>query len=476
MISSRIKTTLTCLFATEMLSYMLAYVIWAVFFCEPPLNLLPGDEVLYYKDANIFTVCVLFVLIIASSIHLKYEIENFSDYASSSIYEYYLRTFAAITCIAFCGAIGAHMYLVHISAKKIIVVYTLTVTIDFALKMAMGFLLKKLYTSPANIRQMLIVGNNTRAADFARLTRKNPQLGFVVLGYVDAQPDPDPGMPYFGKPDKVEELLRLHAIDVVGIFLPIRSFYDINRDIISTAEDFGIAVYYMTNIFEPDRAKVRFSSVGSINNIMYYSAPTDDSWQLQCKRVFDIVFSLALILLLWPLMLGIAVYIAHTSGSPVFFTQHRVGYNKRIFPMYKFRTMVPDAEKKLAALLDQNEADGPAFKITNDPRLIRGGAFLRRYSLDELPQLWNVLCGDMSVVGPRPLSLRDYGLMPEDWQRRRFSMKPGLTCIWQVSGRNDVKFDEWMQMDLQYIDTWNLKNDFSIVFKTIFEVLRGGGK
>lgn len=339
----------------------------------------------------------------------------------------------------------------------------------------MGHLLKRIYNSQANVRQMLIVGNNKRAADFNRLIRKNRQLGFVVAGYVDAHPRPDSDMNYFGKFEEVEGLLRMQAIDMVAIFLPIRSFYDTNRAIIRTAEAFGIAVYYMTNIFEPARAKVRFSSVGHISNFLYYSAPTS-SWQLRCKRAFDIVFSLLLMAVLWPLLLGIACYIRYTAGLPVIFTQQRVGYNKRIFPMYKFRTMIPDAEQKLEELLDKNEADGPAFKIKDDPRLIKGGGLLRRYSLDELPQLWNVLHGDMSVVGPRPLSVRDYGLMPEDWQLRRFSMKPGLTCIWQVSGRNDVKFDEWMQMDLKYIDTWSLKNDFVIVVKTFFEVLRGGGK
>jgi Sugar transferases involved in lipopolysaccharide synthesis len=138
--------------------------------------------------------------------------------------------------------------------------------------------------------------------------------------------------------------------------------------------------------------------------------------------------------------------------------------------------MVPDAEEKLEELADLNEMDGAGFKIANDPRLIKGGAFLRRYSLDELPQFWNVLRGTMSLVGPRPLSIRDYNLLPEDWQFRRFSMKPGLTCVWQVSGRNSLLFDDWMKMDLDYIDRWTIWLDIRILLKTFVEVFRGGGK
>jgi lipopolysaccharide/colanic/teichoic acid biosynthesis glycosyltransferase len=145
--------------------------------------------------------------------------------------------------------------------------------------------------------------------------------------------------------------------------------------------------------------------------------------------------------------------------------------------MLKFRTMVPDAEKLQEKLAAMNEMDGPVFKITNDPRLIRGGSFLRRHSLDELPQLWNVLRGDMSVVGPRPLSRRDYDLLKDDWQRKRFSMRPGLTCSWQVHGnRNDLTFLQWMQLDLDYIDRWCLGLDFRLIFSTIKTVVVGGGK
>ena len=159
----------------------------------------------------------------------------------------------------------------------------------------------------------------------------------------------------------------------------------------------------------------------------------------------------------------------------MFFAQDRVGLNKRRFRMYKFRTMVGDAEKKQSELESLNEADGPVFKIKNDPRITRLGKFLRKASIDELPQLLNVLMGDMSLVGPRPLPIRDYQGFDQDWLRRRFSVRPGITCLWQINGRSSVSFQEWMELDLHYIDHWSFWLDVKLIAKTIPAVLKGVG-
>ncbi|MCU1315688.1 MAG: hypothetical protein JWN63_1010, partial [Candidatus Acidoferrum typicum] len=164
-----------------------------------------------------------------------------------------------------------------------------------------------------------------------------------------------------------------------------------------------------------------------------------------------------------------------TSAGPVFFRQERVGFNKRKFMIYKFRTMVPAAERMMAELEDLNEAGGPVFKIKNDPRITLTGKWLRRTTIDELPQLINVLRGEMSLVGPRPLPVRDYEGFSEDWQRRRFSVRPGLTCLWQVSDRNLITFEQWMKLDLQYIDEWSLWLDLKILLLTIPAVVKGSG-
>lgn len=197
-----------------------------------------------------------------------------------------------------------------------------------------------------------------------------------------------------------------------------------------------------------------------------------DFMNLTVKAVFDRVFAFFVLVVFSPLMLLVTILIRVTSKGPAFFKQKRVGLNGRIFTMYKFRTMVKNAEALRAALEKQNEMDGPVFKIKKDPRITKIGSILRKTSLDEFPQFINVLRGEMSVVGPRPpipSEVEEY----DDWQQRRLSMKPGITCIWQVSGRNEISFEEWMRMDLQYIDSWSLKLDFQLILKTIRALFSG---
>jgi lipopolysaccharide/colanic/teichoic acid biosynthesis glycosyltransferase len=171
----------------------------------------------------------------------------------------------------------------------------------------------------------------------------------------------------------------------------------------------------------------------------------------------------------------VALLIKSTSPGPLFFSQVRVGLNKRQFKMYKFRTMVANAEQMQDQLLSMNEMSGPVFKIRHDPRITPCGRILRKISIDELPQLFNVLLGDMSLVGPRAMSLRDYQLFDQDWQRRRFSVKPGITCLWQIKGRNSIPFEKWMELDVEYIDKWSLWLDFKILVQTLPAVVRGTG-
>ena len=196
---------------------------------------------------------------------------------------------------------------------------------------------------------------------------------------------------------------------------------------------------------------------------------------LLVKRGIDLLFSLISLLLAAPWLIVIALLIKVTSPGPVFFTQERVGLNKRKFRLYKFRTMIAGAEKMMAQLEHLNELSGPVFKIKNDPRMTRVGKYLRKTSIDELPQLLNVLRGDMSLVGPRPMSVRDFERFDQDWVRRRFSVRPGITCLWQVNGRNSLPFEEWMQLDMQYIDRWSIALDLKILARTIPAVLKGSG-
>jgi exopolysaccharide biosynthesis polyprenyl glycosylphosphotransferase len=193
------------------------------------------------------------------------------------------------------------------------------------------------------------------------------------------------------------------------------------------------------------------------------------------KYFLDFVLSAILLVALAPVFLVTAALIKFTSEGPVFFTQERLGLGKRRFKVYKFRTMVVDAESRQAELEHKNEVDGPVFKIMHDPRITAVGRFLRKTSIDELPQLFNVIKGEMSLVGPRPLPVRDCEGFSENWHRRRFSVRPGITCLWQVEGRNSIPFEEWMKLDMRYIDNWSIWLDVKILFKTIPTVLRGSG-
>lgn len=242
---------------------------------------------------------------------------------------------------------------------------------------------------------------------------------------------------------------------------------------IKVCEAFGIPFALPASMFRLDRARP-LGSHGVKDGYLHYQTVASRPVAMAFKRAFDILASGVALWLLAPLLLTVAVLIKLTSRGPLLFRQTRVGLHGRPFRMLKFRTMVVNAEELKAKLAAQNEMDGPVFKMKNDPRITGIGRFLRKFSIDELPQLINVLRGDMSVVGPRPPVPQEVAKY-QSWQRRRLSVRPGLTCIWQVSGRNEISFEQWMYMDLQYIDTWSFSKDISLILKTFPVVLTGRG-
>ncbi|HEY0778375.1 MAG TPA: sugar transferase [Gemmatirosa sp.] len=272
---------------------------------------------------------------------------------------------------------------------------------------------------------------------------------------------------------RIDEYLMHTVVDEVFVALPQRSRFGEVRDVLRSCERAGVHAHHLADVVAPTIARPRLANSGGFPSVSLHVAP--DGARLVAKRVLDIFGAVGGLVLLAPVLLAVAGTVRCTSPGPVFFTQERYGYRKRRFQMLKFRTMVADAERHQAALESQNEAQGPVFKIARDPRLTRVGAFLRRSSLDELPQLWNVLRGEMSLVGPRPLPTRDVSRFAEPWLMRRFSMRPGLTCLWQISGRSNVGFDEWVALDLQYIDHWSLALDGRILLQTVPAVLSGRG-
>jgi len=244
---------------------------------------------------------------------------------------------------------------------------------------------------------------------------------------------------------------------------------------IGACEVEGVEAWLVANFIKTAIAKPTFDALGSLPMLVFRTTPSV-SWSLLVKGLIDRIGAFLLLVLTSPLMLVAFVGIKLTSPGAVIFSQQRGGKNGRPFTMYKFRSMTTDAEMRLAELANQNEMCGPVFKVGNDPRITPFGRWIRKTSIDELPQLINVLLGDMSLVGPRPLPLYEVANFENDAQRRRLSVKPGLTCLWQISGRNKVQvFDQWVKLDLDYIDNWSVWLDIKILLKTIPAVLFGSG-
>jgi exopolysaccharide biosynthesis polyprenyl glycosylphosphotransferase len=325
---------------------------------------------------------------------------------------------------------------------------------------------------------LLLVGGGRRAQRFAEQLIAQPERGVRLLGYVES----DPAFNYYELAEKpclgtladLPRIVAAQVVDEVVIALPIRSQYAHIERAAAWLEEQGITTHILSDLFPVHLSKSQPLEFHGTPLLSLQSAPAFD-WRAEIKRAFDVIVASAALLALLPLLVIVALAIKLTSRGPVFFVQQRMGYHKRSFRLFKFRTMVMDAEARMKEIEHLNEKEGPIFKIKNDPRITPVGRFLRKTSIDELPQLLNVLLGDMSLVGPRPLSMRDALGMSEAWQKRRFSVKPGITGLWQVSGRSDLSFERWMQLDLEYIDRWSLGLDFRILLRTIPAVLSGHG-
>jgi exopolysaccharide biosynthesis polyprenyl glycosylphosphotransferase len=297
-----------------------------------------------------------------------------------------------------------------------------------------------------------------------------------VLGYLALRDETDSKrLParILGVAGCLESVLKSRVVDEVYMASSEEAHHAEVQSAINVCERFGIPFALPANRFRITRAEPRDRAAVS-DGYVHYLASRNRPLQLMLKRAFDIVASGAALMLLSPLMVGVALAIKLTSRGSVFFRQERVGRFGRSFHMLKFRSMVTDAEQLKAALMDKNEQTGPVFKMKHDPRVTSVGRFIRKYSIDELPQFINVLRGEMAIVGPRPPVPSEVAQY-EAWQRRRLSVRPGITCVWQVSGRNEIGFDQWMYLDMQYIDNWTLAQDFQLVFKTVPVVLFGKG-
>jgi len=327
-----------------------------------------------------------------------------------------------------------------------------------------------------NIRHVLIVGSGTRARHVLQVMQRHAEWGLQVVGFLDDGDTPhDPRIPgdRIFKLIDLPNILKDQVVDEVIVACP-RSMLGSIGPVVATCATAGVPMTLLSDLFGDYLPPPRVTRFGSLAALSF--APVHHSRsKLVVKRAMDVVGSALMLLVSAPVIGAAALAIKATSPGPVFFRQIRCGQYGRAFSIYKLRTMTVDAEARRAELVDANEMSGPVFKMRNDPRVTSVGRILRRLSIDELPQAWNVLVGDMSLVGPRPPlphEVAEYAT----FDRRRLSMRPGITCLWQVGGRNALDFDSWVKLDLEYIDTWSLTNDVKILLRTVPAVFRATGQ
>ncbi|MDP8265849.1 MAG: sugar transferase [Candidatus Aceula meridiana] len=327
-----------------------------------------------------------------------------------------------------------------------------------------------------NYRQILLVGTGPRAKKFIGLLYKHAEWGLKIKGLLDIDPEKVGknffGIKCIGTIDDISKILDRCVIDEVVVVVP-RSWLTSIQNLVSICELRGIQVNVASDLFDLNIARATQRDLDGFP-LMTFETTFVHEWDLIIKRMFDILFSLSGIFFFFPLFLLVAIIIKITSPGPVFFQQKRVGLNGRPFYLHKFRSMNKNASAQLEKVQHLNEMDGPVFKIKNDPRVFPFGKILRKTSIDELPQLLDVLVGNISIVGPRPPLPKEVEQY-EPWQKRRLSMRPGITCLWQIMGRNKLSFKQWMELDLQYIDNWSLWLDFKILMRTIPTVIFGDG-
>ncbi|MBK6751566.1 MAG: sugar transferase [Pyrinomonadaceae bacterium] len=463
----RLRASLLFLYRILDLS-ALSFALWISFKYGGPIGM---DYVMLAVYAPTFDSVLFFGGVFASWIFM---LSSFWLYRSKRLASLSDELTDVFRAVVFATLILATLILLaewSIFPKRFLVIFAfVSFVLLFSIRLLKRTLLQQFRLHGRNLRSVVVIGAGPRGRKLVDLIDEHPEIGYQFLGFIDDLKGPG----VIGKLSDIPKILAQNVIDEVIICLPIKSYYEQIQSITAAAEEQGITVRIYSDLFNLNLSRAVAGEIGQAPILSIYASRLTD-WQAFVKSSIDFAGGLVLLVVLSPVMLVIALMIKLTSPGPVFFVQERVGLNKRRFNMFKFRTMVADAPARQAELEKLNEADGPVFKIKNDPRVTKLGVWLRKTSLDELPQLFNILLGDLSLVGPRPLPERDFQRFDKHWFNRRFSVKPGITCIWQISGRSETSFDKWIIQDLEYIEKWSLALDLKILFKTVPTVLRGTG-
>lgn len=440
-------------------------IVTAILVYEARFRLLPGEPAEVFAPAWPPLVLYAAAWVLLLSLSGQYRLR--SHWTVRSEIGGILRTAAWLAAVI----IGA-LFLLNLSTASRVFLFLLfpiqaAVTIGTRLILRAAFMMFR--SRGYNNRNLLIVGTGADAVEFAGVIEDRAYLGLRIIGFLGREPDAPMRWPYLGDIDQVVSIMHQRVVDEVAICLSADQ-HVAAEGVSSLCQEEGKIVRIPILAPRLSHGRRSIEDLDGLAVISMSSGP-DHLVGLAAKRAMDIIGSLVALVILSPLLLAVTLYILHRGGRPVLFAQTRVGRHGRRFRLYKFRTMVRDAEERLPEIASLNHTNGPAFKVRDDPRITTWGRFLRRSSIDELPQLWNVLKGDMSLVGPRPAPPREVDLY-DLWHRRRLSMKPGITGLWQISSRLDDQFDERAILDLSYIDRWSLWLDIRIVLRTLPAMLR----
>jgi exopolysaccharide biosynthesis polyprenyl glycosylphosphotransferase len=457
---------------TTILSFFGAYGLWrALRWLAPGLSL--GSDIVIDSSFFIFIVVTSAVWVVLFDLQGAYSYQRFTSFSKE------IKFLTKTVCWGIFILLGL-LFLARPGyiPRTLVIIFGVVNFIFLTLeKFFMFYVAKIIRAQGRNRKTILIVGGGNQTQRFIETIRKNFSWGLDIVGLLTAD-QANVGKNLFGNTvigtyKDITTILHEHPLDEVIITISSRRMGEI-RNVLDACELEGVRVRIISDFLGEIAKKIRADVIYGLPVISISYIP-EKRMPLFIKRCIDVVGSLLLIIAFAPLFLIIAFAIKLSQPGPVLYEWNVVGFNKKPFRSWKFRTMVVNADAEKERLLHLNEMEGPVFKIKNDPRITPIGRFLRKYSLDELPQLWSVLKGDMSLVGPRP-AFKDELRRYDNWQRRKLSIKPGITCLWQINGRSEINnFDNWAKMDLDYIDNWSLRLDCKILLKTIPAVILGRG-
>ena len=461
-------------------AFFLAFFLRTHFHDFYKLDLIPGSQlVVEASSLSISDYLIVLFFVVPIWCAALYFSGVYSRWRTRTAAEIILMVVKAafFTAIAF-GTCAFLFKLKFVSRAFFIIFMVISLALIIAEKASIFYVMRFARRQGHNFRRILVVGSGPRAVHLIRKMNEHKEWGLKIIGAVDYEEEhrgkevDETGTSVIGMLEDIPRILKSHSVDEV-IFIVPRSKLNLIENSLYVCETQGVAATLAADLFELKMAKARQIELDGMPLITFETTVAQE-WQRFVKRAIDIIASGAGVIILSPLFLIVAVLIKLTSPGPVFFIQKRISLNSRRFILYKFRSMYKGAHRKQAGIAHMNIMKGPVFKVRDDPRITPVGKFLRKFSIDELPQLFNVFLGHMSLVGPRAMAAYEASKL-EPWQRRRFSMRPGITCLWQVSGRSKLSFDEWMKLDLQYIDSWSLSLDFKILAKTVPVVVFGIG-